>query len=696
MTSTTHRPDPPSGRHLLARVRRGVRLARSGRFETTADLLADTHRRLRGHPLAEDAPVLPGVLVNLGLAQTMCGRFDQAEDHLAEAHTLTRERGLPLLGMVVRHNQGCLALYRGDTVTAIDTFLALLPRLPTARREALHVDLAEALLSEGLVAEAAATLDEGPCVEDGSASATALLVEAKLRFLEGDRQRAGELTRRVRGTFGPGSLWYRLASRLERIALAPAPPTRTGPHAPTGASPGSNPVGRARNALRVRIPLAAPAATHRVRSAPQRALDVLARGAAPAPGPWLGAAAHDPHVVRAGLEAALLTGTAATALEWAELTRAWAAVHVPGPHEPAVPALAGLAGRYRAALARGRGPRADQRARSWEAARWRVCRTSAGARTAPPVPAPVTAELLDRLGDERAFVHLTWAGHDAVALVAVAGRVHARPLGPLSPAVRALARFTHALPTPPCRVRAAAARDAAAEVSRLLLAPVLPLVGDRPLVMAVDPRLGDPPWGMLPALCGRPVDLVPTARFWVERTGRTRPTAERVLLVAAPAPDGARREVTALARVYPGARVLAGRGARLAEVLTGFANADVVHLAGHGHVPDRVPLLASVDLADGPLLARDLTGLTAAPALVTLSTCWNGRGFGGVTGTPSGFVGALHARGVRTVVASPVPVRDAETEEAMVRFHRALAVGVPASEAVAVHLGPAGFCCFGA
>uniref|UniRef100_UPI00037A1C50 CHAT domain-containing protein n=1 Tax=Nocardiopsis lucentensis TaxID=53441 RepID=UPI00037A1C50 len=407
-------------------------------------------------------------------------------------------------------------------------------------------------------------------------------------------------------------------------------------------------------------------------------------------------AAHDPHVVRAGLELALLAGTAATALEWAELTRTWAAAHVPGPHEPAAPALTDLAGRYRAALAHGRGPRADHHARLWEAARWRVCRTSAEGRAAPPAPEPVTAELLDRLGSDRAFVHLTWAGQDAVALVAVAGKVHARPLGPLSPTVHALARFTHALPAPVGRLRAVSVRDAAAEVSRLLLAPVLPLVGDRPLVMAADPRLGDPPWGMLPALCGRPVDLVPTARFWVEHADRARPPSERVLLVAAPAPDGARREVSALTRVYPGARVLDGEGARLTEVLTGFADADIVHLAGHGHVPDRVPLLASVDLADGPLLARDLTGLTTAPALVTLSTCWNGRGFGGVTGTPSGFVGALHARGVHTVVASPVPVRDAETEEAMVRFHRALAAGVPASEAVALHLGPAGFCCFGA
>ncbi|MEV2276624.1 CHAT domain-containing protein [Nocardiopsis sp. NPDC049922] len=691
-------PVPPSGRLLLARVRRGVRLARSGLFETTADLLDDTHRRLRGHPVAEVAPVVPGVLVNLGLAQTMCGRFDQAGDHLAEAHALTREHGLPLLGMIARQNQGCLALYRGDTVTAIDTFLSLLPELPPERSEALHVDLAEALLSEGLVEEAAAALDEGPCTESGSATATALLVEAKLRFLEGDRRRAAELTRRVRGTFGRGSLWFRLATRLERVALAPGPPGR--------AVADAGPVSRARDRLRIRLP---GAAAHPGCPASRRALDVLAGGAAhaavPAPGRWLGAAAHDPHVVRAGLESALRAGTAATALEWAELTRTWAVPRVPGPREPDTPTLNALAGHYRAALALGRGPSTARHARLWEAARWRACRAASAAEpTASSGPAPVTGKLLARLGADRAFIHLTWAGGDAVALVAVAGRVHARLLGPVARAVRALARFTHTLPEPACRSRAAAVRAAAAEVSRVLLAPLLPLVGDRPLVLAADPRLGDPPWGMLPALCGRAVNLVPTARFWVERAdrwwpGRTdspRPATGRVLLVAAPAPEGARREVAALSRVYPRARVLSGDGARWSEVVEGFADSDVVHLAGHGHVPDRVPLLASIDLVDGPLLARDLGGLTAAPGLVALSTCWNGRGFGGVTGTPSGFVGALHARGVRTVVASPVPVRDAEAEGAMVRFHRAVAEGVPVSEAVALHLGRAGFCCFGA
>jgi hypothetical protein len=472
------------------------------------------------------------------------------------------------------------------------------------------------------------------------------------------------------------------------------------------------------------VPLAA-SGSRRGRTPAHRALDILARSARLRPGRWLGATAHDPHVVRAGLEGALRAGDAATTLEWAELTRTWAAPLVPGPHEPDTPTLSALAGRYRAALRHGRGPHTLEHARRWESARWRAFRSAGtGPATAtrpawdtatPPPDGPadevsmatrpswakathpdrITDALLERLGDDRAFVRYTWAGRDAVALVAVAGRVHARGLGPLPRLTRALARFTHPAHAPSTRACPVAARDAAAEVAQVLLAPVLPLVGDRSLVVAGDPCLGDPPWGMLPALCGRPVSLVPTARFWSDRADPPNPSPGQVLLVAAPEPRGARHEVAALADVYPDARVLSGDRARLGGVLEGFADADLVHLAGHGHVPDRVPMLASVDLWDGPLLARDLTGLTAAPAVVTLSTCWNGRGFNGATGLPSGFVGALQARGARTVVASPLPVRDTDTSEAMVRFHRALAAGVPAPEAVALHLGQAGFCCFG-
>ncbi|MFD3683306.1 CHAT domain-containing protein [Nocardiopsis sp. NPDC058631] len=706
-----------SGGSLLSRVTHGVRLAQDGRFEETVDLLTDTRLRLSGHPVADAAQVMPGVLVNLGLAQILCGRFGQAEDHLREALSLTQERGLPLLGMVADQNLGCLSLYRGDASSAIATFHALSPRLPASLREALQVDLAEALLAEGLVEEAAEALADGPWADGRSTSASTLLVEAKLRLLRGDHRRAVELTGRVRHGFGRGSLWYRLASRLEHRALREARPRPP------------SPVERAANALAARVPLAVTA--REGRSARHEVLASLPSAGGP-PAPRAARTAEDPHVVRAGLESALASGDASAALEWAELARTWAVPRVPGPLERA-PEMAALAEGYRDALVHDRD--ADAAARRWESARWYTHHTtraavrpdgawfagSAGPRRTTPPPAadtapqprpvrrphpgtpdpagprPVTGPLLERLGD-RAFLRYTRAAGDAVVLIATDGRVHCRVLGPLPQVAQALSRFVHPLLVPG-RPPGAAAREAANLATRALLGPVLPLVGDRPLVVASDPYLGDPPWGMLPALRGRPVNLVPTARFWLDRHGAFRtgaPRPRRVLLVAAPEPDGAVREVAQLTGLYPGASVLTGDRARRGDVLDGIGQADLVHLAGHGHVPARSPMLSSVGLADGPLLACDLASLSGVPDVVALSTCWSGRDFAGRAGAPLGFAGALLAAGAHTVVASPVPVGDSGTGEAMRRFHRALAGGVPAPEAVAVHLGRVGFCCFGA
>ena len=682
-----------SGGSLLSRVTHGVRLAQDGRFEETVDLLTDTRLRLSGHPVADAAQVMPGVLVNLGLAQILCGRFAQAEDHLREALSLTQERGLPLLGMVADQNLGCLSLYRGDASSAIATFHALSPRLPASLREALQVDLAEALLAEGLVEEAAEALADGPWADGRSTSASTLLVEAKLRLLRGDHRRAVELTGRVRHGFGRGSLWYRLASRLEHRALREARPRPP------------SPVERAADALAARVPLAVTA-----REGPSARHEVLASLslAGGPPAPRAARTAEDPHVVRAGLESALASGDAAAALEWAELARTWAVPRVPGPLERA-PELAALAEGYRDALVHDRD--ADAAARRWESARWCTHHTNRAARPDgawfagrpqpgtpdPAAPRPVTGPLLERLGD-RAFLRYTRAAGDAVALIATDGRVHCRVLGPLPQVAQALSRFVHPLLVPG-RPPGPSAREAANLATRALLGPVLPLVGDRPLVVAGDPYLGDPPWGMLPSLRGRPVNLVPTARFWLDLHGDPRagaPRPGRVLLVAAPEPEGAAREVAQLAGLYPEARVLTGDRALRGDVLAGIGRADLVHLAGHGHVPDRSPMLASVGLADGPLLACDLAALSGVPDVVALSTCWSGRDFAGRSGAPLGFAGALLAAGARTVVASPVPVGDSGTGEAMRRFHRALANGVPVPEAVAVHLGPVGFCCFGA
>src|SRR5699024_509162 len=99
---------------LLGRRHQGVRLAHVGRVDEAIATLEHPRHDLPHRPLSEMAPVLPGLLVNLGLAQRLGGRFGSAEKNLYTARQLAEERALPLLELAARHNLGCLALHRND------------------------------------------------------------------------------------------------------------------------------------------------------------------------------------------------------------------------------------------------------------------------------------------------------------------------------------------------------------------------------------------------------------------------------------------------------------------------------------------------------------------------------------------------------------------------------------------------------
>lgn len=138
--------------------------------------------------------------------------------------------------------------------------------------------------------------------------------------------------------------------------------------------------------------------------------------------------------------------------------------------------------------------------------------------------------------------------------------------------------------------------------------------------------------------------------------------------------------------------------ARRAEVMAALERADVAHLAAHGMFSPRSPLLSSIDLDDGPLMAYDLLRLRTPPGLVVLSACDAGMAHAPADGAPLGLAGTFLSLGTRCVVASLVPVRDEETLTLMTAFHGALAAGDPPARALAVasgKTGVAGFVCFG-
>jgi CHAT domain-containing protein len=159
---------------------------------------------------------------------------------------------------------------------------------------------------------------------------------------------------------------------------------------------------------------------------------------------------------------------------------------------------------------------------------------------------------------------------------------------------------------------------------------------------------------------------------------------------------GARREVQAIARLFPGAEMLLGQEAstgRLDELANSgrLGEFDVLHFATHGQLDQRSPLESALVLSctDPPdSREQDLTGdtiydgrLTAAHImrlwklnadLAVLSACETGLGkYSGGEGFV-GFSQALLLAGAQSLVLSQWKVDDTATALLMVRFYENL------------------------
>jgi CHAT domain-containing protein len=169
------------------------------------------------------------------------------------------------------------------------------------------------------------------------------------------------------------------------------------------------------------------------------------------------------------------------------------------------------------------------------------------------------------------------------------------------------------------------------------------------------------------------------ARLAAEQPARVGPAV--VVAVADEATPGAESEARAVAQVHPGADVLIGPEATLADVRAGVRGAGVVHLACHGLFRAENLAFTSFRLADRWVRAADVAGLELSGSVIVLSACESGRsGRGGeeAAGLARGFLAA----GARSVVVSQWLVDDRCTGELMVDLHRNLAAG--AAPAVAL------------
>lgn len=245
--------------------------------------------------------------------------------------------------------------------------------------------------------------------------------------------------------------------------------------------------------------------------------------------------------------------------------------------------------------------------------------------------------------------------------------------------------------------------DAAAQhVSDLIIAPTIAEFGDiEALVIAPNDLLHAVPWALLPRLQGLPITVAPSATVWARLSRSPSVIVREVGSLAGPRLDCGVSEATDVASVWNevGVRVITENvPSRAAVVVRTLAEADIVHIAAHGHHAEDNPLFSSLLMADGPLFAHELVKGVQARHVV-LSACDVGRSKIRTGGEALGLTAALLALGAQTVIAAVAPIPDEISAAAAVAYHRALVRGKDAAsalaEAIAVTPGAEALCCFG-
>jgi CHAT domain len=207
-------------------------------------------------------------------------------------------------------------------------------------------------------------------------------------------------------------------------------------------------------------------------------------------------------------------------------------------------------------------------------------------------------------------------------------------------------------------------------------------LGDGPVVVVPDSRLGPVPWTLMPSLRDRPVTVAPSAFTWLRARRRQPPVERRVTLVAGPRLATRGAEVAQLRDRYPDAVLLGQGSARAGDVLRALDGAWLAHIAAHGTFRADNPLFSSIQLDDGPLTVHDLERLGRAPYQMVLSSCDSGVAAAVGADELLGLVSSLVPLGAAGIVASIVPVNDRAAVPLMLALHDALQKEVTLPEAL--------------
>jgi CHAT domain-containing protein len=199
------------------------------------------------------------------------------------------------------------------------------------------------------------------------------------------------------------------------------------------------------------------------------------------------------------------------------------------------------------------------------------------------------------------------------------------------------------------------------------------------------------------------VVVSPSLVTWLALQAPRQPRRRKVVAVAGPRLRHASAEIAAVAEIHRGAITLSGAAASAPAVARALDGATIAHLACHGTFRADSPLFSSLELADGPLNTYELQRLRRAPELVVLSACDLAVSDPRPGDELLGFAATMIAIGTRTIIASVVPVRDADARLLMAALHRRLVAGERPAAALAraqARLAPsrsalAGFVCLG-
>ncbi|MGH3434895.1 MAG: CHAT domain-containing protein [Sciscionella sp.] len=716
-----------------ARFLRGMASHVAGRHRQAEAELSSAVELLRAR---RDEHWLANALNARAATRTALLRPAEAEaDFLAAASLFT---GLGEYGRAAccHHNRGFAAMRAGELPRALALFAAAeRAGADLAQHPELLADQAEALLAAGLVADARRLLERAVACLAAAGRSTALaetaLTLAGCALRAGDLDIAGTLAARAAEMFtaqrrpawrtaaravslramlaaqgGDGRLseacvvasacaghgWSQLAAEL-RLAAAELAPTELATRLlGTVAELCDSPLSETQILGRL-----AQARLARLRGDSHSVYRVADAGLRVAAGQWAPSDAGV-NLAAAGLACALSERRPESVLIWADRLRELADMprRVRPPEVPALAmALAGL----RAAQA-GLDSSPDAAARNAVAAQERAVRRAALA-SGERQEARQVLDLSRLTGSLGPAVLLSFTVHSGVvtAVAMSANGSCMRRIAALDEVAGAIGALRFALA---CRARGRHAAGAAwlrwyAEVDRLLLAPVADLLGDGPLIVIPAPPLHTVPWAGLPSCRGRPVSVSPSAGAWLRAARNPAEAPGATVWISGPGLRHAEVAVRGLRHRY-GGTLLAGKRATTAAALSTMDGASLAHIAAHGRFREDQPMFSSLTMAAGALYGHDLARLRSAPRCLVLSACESGRSAVDTGNRLLGLSTVLLARGTSSVIASVLPVPDAEAAALMRTLHALLHNGSPPATALAVAQaahGDLGFICLG-